>query len=313
MVSAIRRLDTSAMTSLRKRFRELIAAPGIVVMPGAYDALSAKLIAAAGFPAVGAGGYAAIGTMLGEADGGQSNVRDYADHYARIAGAVELPVLADADTGFGGTGNVRQMVRAFEAAGVAAIMFSDQTFPNRCGYLPGKQVVPPEVMVARILAALDARRDAATVIIARTDVMSLEGLDAAIARCQLYLEAGADLAKPQGVDNAVELARVVAEVPCPHIATQSNAAGRRHLSWDELERIGVAGVTLPSACLFAAAEGVRRLLDTASRDRSLADTAEHVIPLDDYYRAVGLDAQNAREQGIDERAGEIVAKRGRRP
>ncbi len=297
------------MTSIRQRFRDLIAAPEVLVMPGAYDALSAKLIASAGFKAVGAGGYAAIGSMMGEADGGQSNVRDYADHYARIAGAVDLPVLADADTGFGGTGNVRQMVRAFEAAGVAAIMFSDQMFPNRCGYLPGKQVVPSEVMVARILAALDARRDSELVIIARTDVMALDGLDAAIDRCGLYLQAGADFAKPQGVDKSADIARVVKEVPGPHIATQSNAAGMRHLSWAELGAIGVAGVTLPSACLFAAAEGVRRMLETAYRDGSLAGTGDHVIGLDAYYRTVGLAEQNDREQRYDEEAAQIVALR----
>ncbi len=297
------------MTSTRRRFRDLIASPELLVMPGAYDALSAKLIAAAGFEAVGAGGYAAIGSMMGEADGGQSNVRDYADHYARIAGAVDLPVLADADTGFGGTGNVRQMVRAFEAAGVAAIMFSDQVFPNRCGYLPGKQVVPPETMVARILAALAARRDPDLVIIARTDVMALDGLDAAIDRCRLYLEAGADFAKPQGVDKAADIARVVREVPGPHIATQSNAAGTRHLSWEELGALGVAGVTLPSACLFAAAEGVRRMLETAKRDGSLADTGDHVIGLDAYYRTVGLAEQNEREQRYDAEAARLLSDR----
>lgn len=298
----------SEMTSLRRRFRALVLAPELLVMPGAYDALSAKLIAAAGFKAVGAGGYAAIGSMMGEADGGQSNVRDYADHYARIAGAVELPVLADADTGFGGTGNVRQMVRAFEDAGVAAILFSDQVFPNRCGYLPGKQVVPPETMVARILAAVDARRDPDMVIIARTDVMALDGLDAAIARCRLYLQAGADFAKPQGVDKAADLARVVKDVPCPHIATQSNAAGMQHLSWAELSDLGVAGVTLPSACLFAAAEGVRRMLESAKRNGSLANMGEHAISLADYYRTVGLADQNEREKRYDAEAARMVRK-----
>ena len=280
----------------------------IAVMPGAYDALSARLIESAGFEAVGAGGYAAIGSMMGEADGGQSNVRDYADHYARIAGAISIPVLADADTGFGGTANVRQMVRAFEAAGVAAILFSDQTFPNRCGYLPGKQIVPAETMLARILAAVDARRDPDLVIIARTDVAAIEGLDAAIARCRLYLEAGADFAKPQGIDTTEGIARVVADVPCPHLATQSQAAGKRHLSWDELERLGVAGVTLPSLSLFAAAQGVREALEHARRERSLADLGDRLIPLEDYYRIVGLDAQNARERGYDDAAADLIAR-----
>ena len=294
------------MPSVRTRFRELIAAPHLVVMPGAYDALSARLIEAAGFPALVAGGYAAIGSLLGQADGGQSNMRDYADHYARIAGAVSIPVLADADTGFGGVGNVRQMVRAFESAGVAGILFSDQTFPNRCGYLPGKAVVPVETMLARIKAALDARRDPDLVIVARTDVAAIEGLAAAIERCGLFLAAGADLAKPQGVDTAADLRRVVAEVGCPHIATQSQAAGRHHIGFDELERAGVAAVTLPSIALFAAAEGVRRVLDKVAANRSLAGLDGDLIPLDTYYDLVGLDAQNARERRYDETAAEIV-------
>jgi 2,3-dimethylmalate lyase len=299
---------TPPLSGPRRRLRELIAQPGCLVMPGAYDGLSARLIESAGFDALSAGGYAAIGSMLGEPDGGQSNVRDYADHYARIAGAVSIPLLADADTGFGGTGNVRQMVRAFEAAGVSAILFSDQEFPNRCGYLPGKKIVPTQTMIARILAALDARRDPDLIIIARTDALQIEGLDAAIGRCQLYLQAGADLAKPQGVDTATDLARIVAEVACPHIATQSNAAGKAHLSWDALAQIGIAGVTLPSACLFAAAEGVRRVLETAKADRSLTGTVQHVMGLGDYYRAVGLEAQNAREQDYDARAAAIAGK-----
>ncbi|HKC32010.1 MAG TPA: isocitrate lyase/phosphoenolpyruvate mutase family protein, partial [Xanthobacteraceae bacterium] len=113
--------------SLRKKLRALIAAPGLAVLPGAYDALSARIIAREGFDAVMAGGYAANGSMLAQADMGQSNMRDYADHYARICAAVDIPVFADGDTGFGGPQNVRQMVRAFEAAGVAALFITDQT------------------------------------------------------------------------------------------------------------------------------------------------------------------------------------------
>lgn len=294
------------MTTARKTFRALIAAPELLVMPGAYDALSARLIEAAGFPAVGAGGYAAIGSMMAEADGGQSNVRDYADHYARIAGAVNVPVFADADTGFGGPGNVRQMVRAFESAGVAGILFSDQAFPNRCGYLPGKQVVPVEDMLVRIAAAVDARRDPDLVIVARTDVAAIEGLDAAIERCRLFLAAGADLAKPQGVDSIADIGRVIAAVPCPHFATQSQAAGKQHVSFDDLQRAGAAAVTLPSLTLFAAAEGVRRALDGVKTTGSLASVAGDLIPLDHYYDIVGLAAQNEREQRFEEQAARVA-------
>src|ERR1700761_2249975 len=161
--------------SVRKRFRELIAAPEMAIMPGAYDGLSARIIEAEGFPAVSAGGYAAIGSMMAQPDTGQSNMRDYADHYARICAAVEIPVYVDADTGFGGVNNVRQMVRAFEAAGVAGVFFSDQVFPNRCGYLPGKPIVPVEPMLAKVKAALDARTDPDLMIVARTDAASVEG------------------------------------------------------------------------------------------------------------------------------------------
>src|SRR5690242_16730528 len=177
--------------NLRQKLRDLLAAPALTVLPGAYDALSARIIERAGFDAILAGGYAANGAMLGQADMGQSNMRDYADHYARICAAVEIPVFVDADTGFGGVNNVRQMIRAFEAAGVAGMFFSDQVFPNRCGYLPGKQVIPVEPMLAKIKAALDARCDPDFFIAARTDAAGVEGLDAAIERCQLFVAAGA--------------------------------------------------------------------------------------------------------------------------
>src|ERR671930_138957 len=140
----------------RKKWREIMAGKRLVLTPGAYDAMSARIIEAEGFEAVVAGGYAAVGSMLAQPDMGQSNMRDYADHYARVCAAVEIPVYVDADTGFGGVNNVRQMVRAFEAAGVAGLFISDQVFPNRCGYLPGKEIVPVEKMLAKVKAALDA-------------------------------------------------------------------------------------------------------------------------------------------------------------
>src|SRR5580704_19717641 len=162
--------------SVGKKLRELFAKPGLTLMPGAYDAMSARIIEAQGFEAIVAGGYAAVGSMLAQPDTGQSNMRDYADHYARICAAVAVPVYVDGDTGFGGVNNVRQMVRAFEDAGVAGLFISDQTFPNRCGYLPGKQVVRVEEMLAKIKAMLDARRDGDLLICARTDVVAIEGL-----------------------------------------------------------------------------------------------------------------------------------------
>lgn len=294
---------------MRKRLRDLLAAPRLAVLPGAYDALSARIIERTGFDAILAGGYAATGSLLAQPDMGQSNMRDYADHYARICAAVDIPVFVDADTGFGGVQNVRQMVRAFEAAGVAGLFITDQTFPNRCNYLPGKQVVAVAEMLAKLAAALDARRDGRLVICGRTDVASIDGLDAAIERCALFMQAGADMAMPQGVHALADMARVVREVPGPYMATLSHAAGRIHPGHAELESAGVAAACYPSLGLFAAAQAVTQAMRELHEDGSLARANARAIDLEEYYALVGLAEQAAREQGYDGVAAAVMTKR----
>ncbi len=295
--------------NVRKRLRELLAAPALAVLPGAYDALSARIMARAGFDAVLAGGYAANGSLLAQADMGQSNMRDYADHYGRICAAVDAPVFVDADTGFGGVQNVRQLVRAFESAGVAGLFVTDQTFPNRCNYLPGKQVVPVAEMLAKLAAALDARRDPDLLICGRTDVASIAGLDAAIERCGLFMAAGADMAMPHGVHGLTEMRRVVRDVPGPYMATLSHAAGRAHPDHRELEAAGVAAVCYPSLALFAAAEAVTGAMRELREDGSLARANARAIALDHYYELVGLNEQVAREEACDRAAAALAEKR----
>jgi 2,3-dimethylmalate lyase len=222
---------------------------------------------------------------------------------------VELPVYVDADTGFGGVNNVRQMVRAFETAGVAGLFISDQVFPNRCGYLPGKQVIPVEQMLAKLKAALDARRDGDLFIAARTDAAGVTNLDDAIARCQLFMEAGADMAKPMGADTIPEIKRVLREVGGAHMATLSQAAGPKKRSLAELEAAGVCAATFPSVALFAAANAVRNVLRLLKRERSLDPCQEHLIPLEDYYDLIGLKPMLAREEGYDQFASALTKKR----
>ena len=293
----------------RQKFRQIMAGKKLVLMPGCYDAMSARVIESEGFEAIVAGGYAAIGSMMAQPDMGQSNVRDYADHYARVCNAVEIPVYVDADTGFGGVNNVRQMVRAFEAAGVAGLFFSDQVFPNRCGYLPGKQVVSTEQMLAKLKAALDARRDPDLFIAARTDTVAIDGLDAAIERCQRFMETGVDMAKPMGADTISEIKRVLREVGGPHMATLSQAAGPKARSLEELEQVGVCAATFPSVALFAAAKAVRTVLRIMKEHNSLTPTQEHVLSLEEYYELVGLKPMLAREEGYDKAADAIARKR----
>src|SRR6202521_4007823 len=295
--------------NVRKKFRAIMSGKRLVLMPGAYDALSARIMEAEGFEALCAGGYAAIGSMLAQADMGQSNMRDYTDHYARVCGAVEVPVYVDADTGFGGVNNVRQMVRAFEAAGVAGLFISDQVFPNRCGYLPGKQIISTEQMLAKLKAALDARRDPDMFIAARTDAASIEGVESAIARCQSFMEAGADMAKPMGLDTIPDIKRALREIAGPHMATLSQAAGSKARSLSDLEAARVVAATFPSVALFAAAHSVRNVLRLLKRDNSLAPCQEHLIPLDDYYDLVGLKSLLEREEIYDKAAAALTHRR----
>lgn len=295
--------------NVRKQFRHLIEAPELLVLPGAYDALSARIIEEQGFKGIVAGGYAAAGSLLGQPDTGQSNMRDFADHYARICEAISVPVYADADTGFGGVNNIRQTVRAFERAGVAGLFFTDQVFPSRCGYLPGKEVIPVEQMLSKVHAALDARTDSDLVICARTDVASIEGDDAAIERCQMFMEAGVDMAKPQGIDAIAGIKRVLTSVPGPHFATVSQAAGDKHTTLAELANIGVAAATFPSITLFAAARAVRQVLGMLKRDGSLDEAQSHLISLDQYYEIVRLPQQLAKEKIFDAAANALVTTR----
>jgi len=295
--------------TVRKKFRAIMNGKKLVLMPGCYDALSARVIESEGFEAVVAGGYAAVGSMLAQPDMGQSNMRDYADHYARVCAAVSVPVYVDADTGFGGVNNVRQMVRAFEDAGVAGLFLSDQVFPNRCGYLPGKQVIPTEQMLAKVKAALDARRDGDLFIAARTDAAGVTSIEDAIERCQLFMEAGADMAKPMGVDTIPDIKRAMREIPGPHMATLSQAAGPKARSLKELDEAGVVAATFPSLPLFAAAKAVRDAIRTLKDRNDLMACNDQVLKLEEYYDLVGLKPMLAREEAYDKAAVALTQKR----
>jgi methylisocitrate lyase len=201
------------------------------------------------------------------------------------------------------------MVRAFEDAGVAGLFLSDQVFPNRCGYLPGKQVISAEQMLAKVKAALDARRDGELFIAARTDAAGVTSVEDAIERCQLFMEAGADMAKPMGVDTIPDIKRAMREIPGPHMATLSQAAGPKARSLEELEAAGVVAATFPSLPLFAAAQAVRTAVRTLKEKNSLSACQDQVLTLDEYYDLVGLKPMLAREEAYDKAAAALTQKR----
>ncbi len=275
--------------------RQLLAQPEILVLPGVHDALSARLAARTGFAAVASGGNAATGTLLGAPDMGQLGMRDFADHYARIAAAAGIPVLADADTGFGGVHNVAQTVKAFERAGVAGLFLEDQVTPKRCGYLAGKAVVPAVEQLAKLRAALDARRDPALVLCARTDALAVEGVEAAIDRAGRYQQEGVDMVFVQGADTPELLGRVCRAIPGFHLANVSQAGSGTPITVAQAQQAGAAAVMFPIAALLAAAAAMERVFKALHRDCSLGTVAGSLMPMADYNVLTGLPGVQADE------------------
>lgn len=294
------------------RLKQLIAAPEIVVMPGVHDALGVRLAEAAGFAALTAGGYGATATLLGRPDSSQLSLTELADMYSRFCDATELPLLADADTGFGNVTNVARAVRLYEKAGVAGLFIEDQVFPKRCGHMPGKAVIPEAEWLAKIKAALDARDDADFVIMARTDALAVNGLDDAITRAQMAREAGADLLFVEAPTNVAAMQRICREIRGPCLANNLETGLSPLLPAAELHEIGYAAVVFPVAATYAVAHALRELFAIIRRTGTTADFLPQMLPFDDFNELVGLTPQRRREAALQDFAEALVARHGPR-
>lgn len=242
------------------RLKTLIQAPKLLVMPGAYDALSAMLIEDAGFDAVQGSGFGLAASHLGLPDIGILGFREMLDRTRVMAGAVGIPLMADGDTGFSDAATTWHVVREFEAAGAAGINLEDQVMPKRYGHFTGKAVIPMEEMVGKVRAAADARRDKDFVINARTDALQPLGVDEAIRRGNAYAEAGATLIFVDGIETRDEVRRVIAEIDAP-VSINMVEGGRTPLfTFDELEKLGAARVSCPVTTILAAMKGVQQAL-----------------------------------------------------
>lgn len=242
------------------RLKTLIQDPKLLVMPGAYDALSAMLIEDAGFDAVQGSGFGLAASHLGLPDIGILGFREMLDRTRVMAGAVSIPLMADGDTGFGDAATTWHVVREFEAAGAAGINLEDQVMPKRCGHFTGKSVIPMEEMVGKVRAAADARRDKDFVINARTDALQPLGVDEAIRRGNAYAEAGATLIFVDGIETRDEVRRVIEEIDAP-VSINMVEGGRTPLfTFDELEKLGAARVSCPVTTILAAMKGVQQAL-----------------------------------------------------
>ncbi len=283
----------------RARLRELIAADaGPVVAPGAYDALSARLIEQAGFDVVYMTGFGSTASLLGRPDVGLLGGSEMIDNARRIAAAVEVPVIADADTGYGNAINVVRTVAAYEQAGVAGIHLEDQVLPKKCGHMSGKAVIATDEMAGKIRAAVAARRDPDFVIIARTDAAAVEGLDAAIERAHRYAEAGADLLFVEAPTTEADIARVAAALHgvAPLVFNWAEGGRTPALSLARIGELGFAVVLFPIGTLLAATAGIQALLATLRADGTPAAAMPGLPSFDRFTDLIGLPEVSELEQ-----------------
>lgn len=279
------------------RLKQLLKDKQLLVAPGAFDVLSARIIAMAGFQAVYMTGYGTSASVIGQPDVGLLTMSEMAERARNIAAAVDVPVIADGDTGFGNPLNVARTVRAYEQAGAAAIQLEDQVFPKRCGHMLGRRVIPKEEMIQKIKAATDARRDEDFVIIARTDARTTFGLDEALQRGKAYEEAGADVLFIESPESVDELRRITQAFPnTPTLANMIEGGRTPFLPTAELEALGFAIAIYPTGPLYAAAKAVSSYVDELKNKGTTAGKVQDMIAFEAFNQLIGLPQYNELEQ-----------------
>lgn len=280
------------------RLRELLAGPNLVVAPGAYDALSARLVAQAGFSAAYMTGFGTAASTLGQPDVGLVTMSEMVNRAAALTSVMgDCPLIADADTGYGNPINIRRTLREYERAGVAAIHIEDQVWPKKCGHMEGKQVIPMEEMVQKIRAAVDAREDPDLIIIGRTDANGVYGLEEAIRRAKAYRNAGADMLLIEALRSREEMLIVTdtfRDVPLVFNWVESGKTPL--LSLDEIHYLGFKLVLFSVSLLFAATHNVLALLELLKQGRTSKDFAEQMVTFSQFTEHVGLPAIQSLER-----------------
>jgi 2,3-dimethylmalate lyase len=258
----------SSSRAPRSRLRELLAAPEPLVAPGAYDALSARLVEQAGFDVVYMTGFGTTASLIGRPDVGLLTGAEMVDNARRIAAAVDVPVIADADTGYGNAINVVRTVQLYEQAGVAGIQLEDQVMPKKCGHMSGKVLIGADEMVGKLRAAVEARRDPDLVLIARTDAVATHGIDEAITRARAFAEAGADVLFVEAPTSEADIERVATELRgvAPLVFNWAEGGRTPPLSLERMTELGFSLVIYPIGTLLAATAGIRSLLASLKAD-----------------------------------------------
>lgn len=281
---------------LRQKLRAKVADDKILVLPGVHDVLSGLLAELSGAEAVIAGGYAAHASLLGQPDIGELGLSEMADFYSRLCDRIRIPVVADADTGYGDAAQIPRTIRAYERAGVAGLIIEDQTSLKRCGHMQGKRVIPVVDMLAKLKAALDARSDPSMIIIARTDARDVEGLEAAIERAQIYCEIGVDMIFVEAPLSAEEMRYICAEIPAPCLANNIEGGKSPVLPASLLEDIGYAAVAFPASASYLAAQIWCRFYTDLVKTGSSAGMASEMLTFNTFNELIGLMERRDQER-----------------
>jgi carboxyvinyl-carboxyphosphonate phosphorylmutase len=273
----------------RSSLPDLIEGGEMVLAPGCYDALSARLVEEAGFPAAYMTGFGTAASRLGRPDVGLLTLTEMADNAHRIAQAVQIPVIADADTGYGNPINVIRMVQEYEAAGIAAVHIEDQVMPKKCGHMEGKELIAAGEMVAKVEAAVAARQSPSFLIIARTDARAPEGLDAAIERARAYRQAGADVLFVEAPQSVAEIETIASTFNDVSLLFNYAEGGKTPpVSHEQLRRLGFSVVIFPISTLLTATAAIRAALAQIKADGTPIDLLDGMLPFNDFLDFIGM-------------------------
>ena len=285
------------MERMTTRLRRLLEAPELLIAPGVAECVGARLVAEQGFDTLYMTGAGTTASRLGMPDVGLLGVTEMADNAGRIADAAGLPLIADADTGYGGPINVRRTIRCYERAGVAGVHVEDQDWPKRCGHLAGKTLIPVEEMCAKVRAAVDARSDPDFIVIARTDAIAVEGFEAALDRARAYEEAGADVLFVEAPTTMEEVAAIPRAFARPTLYNMAMSGKTPVLPAREIEALGFGVVIYPGLSLSAAIPAIRRTLAELRETGGIEASSAEMASFRDFFELMGLETV----QGLEAR------------
>lgn len=277
------------MSDTKQRLQTRLTEPGLIVAPGVYDMVSLRLADSFNFDALYMTGYGTVASHLGLPDAGLATYSDMVGRVTAMAGMARTPLIADADTGYGGLLNMRHTIRGYEAAGAAAIQLEDQEFPKKCGHTPNRRVIPMEDMVRKIRVAVDSRQSPDFLIIARTDARTSLGLDEALRRAEAYAKAGADILFVESPESEEEMRKIGSSFHLPLIANMVEKGFTPVLSRSELESLGYRIAIFPVTALLASVQAMADVYRTFRDEGSSVNTPVPLYDFADLSKLMGFE------------------------